>query len=69
MLAIAYRPVWAGPIGEVTDYDPKQVASLPPDIQNYFGSLNSREIEFDLPNRPDGMARNAAGLGPSRWKT
>ena len=68
MLSIAYRPAWAGPIGEVTDYNPEQVASLPTAIQKYFGSLNSKNIVFDLPNRPDGMARDAARLGPSRWK-
>ena len=67
MFAIAYRPDWAGPIGDVEDYDPDQVATLPEHIQPFFRSLNTRNIEFDLPNRPDGMARDAAGVGPSRW--
>ena len=67
MFAIAYRPDWAGPIGDVEDYDPAKVATLPEHIQPFFRSLNTRNIEFDLPNRPDGMARDAAGVGPSRW--
>ena len=69
MFAIAYRPAWAGPIGEVDDYDPQQVATLPENIQPYFQSLNTRHIDFDLPNRPDDMARDAAGIRPSRWGT
>ena len=52
MFAIAYRPAWAGPIGEVDDYDPAQVATLPEPIQPFFRSLNTREIEFDLPKPP-----------------
>ena len=67
MLAIAYRPTWAGPIAEVADRDPAQVAALPPQVRPYFRSLNTRDVEYDLPNRPDNMARDAAGIGPSRW--
>jgi len=67
MLAIAYRPTWAGPIGDVADRDPDQVDRLPPAVRPYFRSLNTRDIEFDLPNRPDNMARQAAGISPSRW--
>lgn len=66
LLAIAYRPAWAGPIGEVPEHDPAQLAKLPPDIRAFFGSPNTRRINFDLPNRPDNMARHAAGL--ARWK-
>ena len=67
MLAIAYRPVWAGPIDEVPDRDPEKVARLPAHIQPFFRSLNTRDIDFDLPNRPDNMARDAAGISPQRW--
>jgi len=68
MLAIAYRPAWAGPIGPVEDRDPKQVAKLPKHIQPFFRSLNTRTIDFDVPNRPDNMQRHAPGIAPSRWK-
>jgi len=67
MLAIAYRPAWAGPIGDVEDRDPEEVAKLPEHIKPFFRSLNTRDIEFDLPNRPDNMARDAAGISPRRW--
>ena len=68
MLAIAYRPCWAGPIDDVEeDRDPEKVASLPEHIQPFFRSLNTRHIDYDVPNRPDGMARDAAGVRPSRW--
>ena len=68
MLAIAYRPCWAGPIDDVEeDRDPEMVARLPEHIQPFFRSLNTRHIDYDVPNRPDGMARDAAGIRPSRW--
>ena len=67
MYAIAYRPAWAGPIDDVEDRDPSRVAALPEHIRPYFRSLNTRHIEFDLPNRPDNMARDAEGLRPQRW--
>jgi hypothetical protein len=68
MLAIAYRPCWAGPIDDVEeDRDPEKVAGLPEHIQPFFRSLNTRHIDYDVANRPDGMARDAAGIRPSRW--
>ncbi|MGE0758720.1 MAG: phytanoyl-CoA dioxygenase family protein [Pirellulaceae bacterium] len=67
MLAIAYRPAWAGPIAEVPDRDPDLVARLPAGVQRFFRSLNTRRIDFDLPNRPDNMARDAPGISPRRW--
>lgn len=67
MLAIAYRPSWAGPIGEVPDREPDKVAKLPPQVRPFFKSLNTRNIDFDVPNRPDHMVRSAAGISPKRW--
>ena len=70
MLAIAYRPAWAGPIVDVDrDWDAERVKALPKVIQPYFHSLNTRNIEYDVPNRPDGMRRDAAGIAPSRWSS
>jgi len=68
MLAIAYRPAWAGPIGEVEERDPQQVAQLPEQVQPFFRSLNTRTIDFDVPNRPDNMQSEAKGIAPSRWQ-
>ncbi|MDP7276566.1 MAG: phytanoyl-CoA dioxygenase family protein [Planctomycetaceae bacterium] len=67
MLAIAYRPAWAGPIDDVPERDAERIAQLPPEIQSLMGSLNTRNIDFDVPNRPDGMATAADGIHPSRW--
>ena len=67
MLAIAYRPAWAGPIGEVPDHDPQRVARLPSEVCRFFRSLNTRQIDYDLPNRPDNMSRHAPGISPRRW--
>ena len=69
MLAIAYRPAWAGPIGKVPDWDAEKVAQLPPEVRKYFQSLNTRKIDFEVPNRPPNMARCAPGINPSRWSS
>jgi ectoine hydroxylase-related dioxygenase (phytanoyl-CoA dioxygenase family) len=68
MLAIAYRPAWAGPVEDVQeDRDPQKVAGLPAHIQPFFRSLNTRSIDYDVPNRPDNMPREAPGISPKRW--
>lgn len=67
MLAIAYRPAWAGPIGEVPDHDPQRVEKLPLEVRPFFRSLNTRQVDYDLPNRPDNMSRQAPGISSDRW--
>ena len=67
MLAIAYRPAWAGPVGEVPERDPDKVAQLPAPVRRLFANLNKRNIDFDVPNRPDNLDRSAPGIGPGRW--
>lgn len=54
------------PIGEVPDHDPEHVAALPEHVRSLFRSLNTRKIDYDLPNRPDDMARHAPGISPRR---
>ncbi len=66
MLAIAYRPAWAGPIAEVNDWPEEQVQGLPPNVRKLFTSLNTRSIDFDLPNRPDHLTGDAPGINPRR---
>lgn len=68
MLAIAYRPAWAGPISDVPDHDPEKVAKLSPEVQPFFKSLNTRKINFDVPNRPDDLVVEAHGISPARWE-
>lgn len=68
LLAIAYRPAWAGPIAKVPEHEAEQVASLPENVQPFFRSPNTSGVDFDLPNRPEGMRRTAPGIAPSRWQ-
>jgi hypothetical protein len=68
LLAIAYRPAWAGPINDVPEYDPKKVEKLPSNVMPLFKSPNTRNINFDVPNRPDKMVENAHGVSPRRWE-
>lgn len=67
MLAIAYRPAWAGPAAEVDEWDTEQLAALPPDVQALMSSRNQREWNFEGGNKPTGMATNAPGMNPGRW--
>ncbi len=67
LLAIAYRPAWAGPIAEVAEHDPAKVARLPQKVKPFFKSPNTRHIDFDVPNRPDHLSTQARGISPGRW--
>lgn len=68
MLAIAYRPGWAGPIAEVKDWDRSAVEQVPPDVREFFGDPNMRQWDFHGGNKPLNMARSAPGINPSRWE-
>ena len=67
MLAIAYRPAWAGPLAEVEEHDPARLEKLPPAVRRLFRSPNTRSIDFDVPNRPANLATEAPGIHPGRW--
>ena len=67
MLAIAYRPAWAGPIDRVDDWDPGEVAKLPDAVRPFFGGRNTRLWDFGGGNKPANMATEAPGMNPSRW--
>ena len=69
MLAIAYRPAWAGPIADVPDWPADKVASLPPHVRPLFASLNTRKIYYHVGNRPPNMATDAPGISPNRWSS
>jgi ectoine hydroxylase-related dioxygenase (phytanoyl-CoA dioxygenase family) len=68
MLAVAYRPAWAGPIGEITERNAADVGRQPESVRQYLGSLNTAGIEYDLPNRPDNLAIDAPGISRDRWR-
>ena len=71
MIAIAYRPTWAGPspIGEpLAPWDPARVAQLAPPLQSLFRDPNLREgYSFEQPNKQPNMAEVAEGLNLARW--
>lgn len=68
LLAISYRPAWAGPVAEVPEWDEVQLASLSPEIKQLFGSRNQRQWNFHGGNKPAGMLSQAQGLSPRRWE-
>lgn len=68
LLAIAYRPAWAGPIEDSEDWDAQKVAQLPGHVRQFFKSLNTRKIDFYVPNRSSDFKREAPGINPSRWE-
>ncbi|MBQ18002.1 MAG: hypothetical protein CMJ65_12840 [Planctomycetaceae bacterium] len=67
MLAISYRPGWAGPVEPVDEWPEEQVAELPENVRRLFGSRNRRDWDFAAGNKPPGMTRVAAGIDPGRW--
>ena len=67
MLALAFRPAWAGPLAEVEDWDRVEVAKLPPDVQRLMGDRNQRRADIDVANKPANMRTEAPALDPSRW--
>ena len=68
MLAIAYRPAWAGPIGKVPEWDEASVRQLPSPVQQLMRSRNYRLANYDGGNKPPDMANHADGISPARWK-
>jgi len=67
LLAIAYRPAWAGPVAEVDEWDPTELQDIDPQVHAYLGSRNQRRGDFHGGNKPDQMPDQADGLSPSRW--
>ena len=67
MLAIAYRPAWAGPIQDVPAWDVGKLDQLPDTIRPFFADPNTRHWDFGGGNKPENMARTAPGMNPSRW--
>ena len=68
MLAIAYRPAWAGPIvPQVDPWADADLARLPENVRRYFRDRNMRKIAFEGADKPAGMASTAPGINPSRW--
>ena len=68
MLAIAYRPAWAGPIDEIPAWHEYDLATLPDDIRPLFADRNTRHWDYASGNKPPNMAAEAPGINPSRWE-
>ena len=68
MLAIAYRPAWAGPVDTVDQWDPDAVSKLPDTVKSFFGDRNLRHWDFGGGNKPPNMRSEAPGINPSRWE-
>lgn len=69
MLAIAYRPAWAGPVAPpVEPWDPADLAGLPAAVRPFFADRNTRHWDFGGGNKPANMASAAPGINPSRWQ-
>ena len=46
MLAIAYRPAWAGPGSEIDPWDPEELARVSPAVRELMGDRNTRILEL-----------------------
>ena len=68
MIAVGYRPAWAGPMDVVEDWPSEKVNTLPEEIRPMFRGLNTRKINYDIPNKPKGLNTSAPGLNINRWK-
>lgn len=68
LLAVAYRPGWAGPVETVDEWDPADLERVPPDVRALMTSRNQRVWEFEGGNKPPDMAREAPGMNPTRWE-
>lgn len=68
LLAIAYRPAWAGPVEpEVAQWSQDDLEKLPPEVTPFFIDRNTRRWDFGAGNKPANMASEAPGINPSRW--
>ena len=67
MLAICYRPAWAGPVKAVEDWDRDKVDELPAPVRILFGERSLRIGDFGGGNKPTDMQSEAPGMNPSRW--
>ena len=67
LVQLGYRPVWAGPIQPVDEWDPELVEKAPEIAKPFLKSLNSTGAEWVQPHKPKGMKTEAPGINPSRW--
>jgi len=69
LLAIAYRPAWAGPVSqEVEQWPQDELEKLPQEVKPFFIDRNIRHWNYGGGNKPANMASEAPGINPSRWE-
>ena len=69
LLAIAYRPAWAGPVAqEVEQWPQDELEKLPDEVKPFFIDRNIRHWNYGGGNKPANMASEAPGINPSRWE-
>ena len=68
MLAIAYRPAWAGPVADISPWKKQELDTLPNDTRPLFQDRNPRHWDYASGNKPHNMSAEAPGIDPSRWE-
>ena len=67
VLALGYRPAWAGPIASVTEFNPSELKQLPTAVQDLIRDPNTHDgVVYSHLSKPEGMARAPSHIGPSR---
>lgn len=67
MVAITYRPSWAGPTHPMTAPSDDDLASLPERIRGMVSDPNRRAVDLNIANSPDLAAETDGRLGRGRW--
>jgi hypothetical protein len=68
MLAISYRPAWAGPALMAPEPDPALLERMPASIRARFADPNRRIPDTTIVNWTSELPSAGIGLGPSRWQ-
>ena len=68
MLAISYRPAWAGPVQPVDEWSSTELQQLPTEVRELFQSPNHRQGDFFGANKPANMPSVAPGMNVNRWE-
>lgn len=66
VVAVAYRPAWAGPALPVPGYTAAQLCLVPTRVRHLFRDPNTR-IDTSMVNWSADMPTDAPGLGTRRW--
>jgi Phytanoyl-CoA dioxygenase (PhyH) len=67
LLAISYRPAWAGPPVPGPEYEPELLDRLPPSARARFADQNRRLADTTIVNWSPELPVGGTGLSPARW--